>query len=151
MQAILLILIGLIGLGLLINENLDSKLYQGLGPLQTQWVKSLIKNPERQTTKVLGYKTHKGYKACCLGEIHIIGCSYFNQKSPFDENGSLKDYHSSSILSESFSKYGLRSAGGLGNDSNLNSLSYFNDNGESWYGIAKRIINDPSNFLTKEV
>lgn len=150
MHSILLILIGLIGLVLLMNQKLNSNPYAGLGELQTQWVKSLQKHPERQMRSFLGRGTPKDYKACCLGELHILACKHFNQPSPFIENRIIDDYNDSS-LENSYEKYGLYGSCGQPNNSNRNGLAVLNDRFMTWPEIAEIIIRNPNAFIKQPI
>lgn len=45
-----------------------------LGTIQRAWVESLKAHPERKMTGRLGQREGLDYKACCLGELLVIGC-----------------------------------------------------------------------------
>lgn len=62
-----------------------------LGPIQKAWVQSLREHPERQMRYVLGKGTPDNYTACCLGELHIIGCKMLNKPLLFETQLHIKD------------------------------------------------------------
>lgn len=115
------------------------------GPIQTAWLKSLREHPERQTTKVLGYRTNGAYKACCLGELGLIAgvCT-------FDSNGTLCCDGSRTILLN-YTGLGLRSPNGRQTKFAEPTLAVMNDFGKTWPEIADHVEKNFSLYFTKSV
>ncbi len=126
-----------------------------LGPIQKAWIKSLKEHPERQNKNFLGYILSSGeYKACCLGEIHIIGCKMRSLPIPFYE-GRIKDGECESTLIDSYKDYGLRShTGYFDYEVEIKGIIYtsltdMNDKGLTWPEIADYVEAHPENVFSE--
>lgn len=108
-------------------------------------------------------KNHK-YRACCLGELHIIGCRMLGTPLPI-KGTAIAEWTGNgiitSVLQVSYKKYGLRSKAGGFRDSIIHkigevnasslSLAEANDAGASWIEIAEFIEDNPEVVFTKSV
>ncbi len=131
-----------------------------LGKIQKAWIDSLKSNPERQATGQLGKGEPSSYKACCLGELHVIGCKLLGKPAPFNNNY-ICDYDPSypaGILHQVYLDYGLHNAAGTTlspfsiEGRKFKSLVEANDRfGITWPQIAEAIEKDPANFFNKSV
>lgn len=123
------------------------------GPIQEKWLQSLEKHPDRQLKGELGKKiTLHEYKACCLGELGLIGgvCKWVNSTLIVDSPKS----ESTSYLYEVHEKVGLRDANGTGwskDGEAIESLSHMNDGGKTWPEIAAIVRANPTHYFTKAV
>lgn len=143
-----------------------------LGPLQKQWVQSLREHPERQLKNALGRGEPESYRACCLGELHVLGCQFFHEPPPFDKGTIVDDPNDETedavtCLGKHYEKYGLRALDGMLNvmvdkvtwprfksyngPKQFASLAGMNDGGLTWVEIADYIENNPDNVFTKSV
>lgn len=143
-----------------------------LGPLQKEWVQSLRDHPERQMSHSLGRKSEQGegYKACCLGELHVIACRKKGVE-PFSNKGRIRDAKPDNdeyqdpyaMLEASWEEYGLIDNSGrflkaiepkleLANThKEITRLAQMNDSGYNWTEIADYIEKNPDNVFTKSV
>lgn len=134
-----------------------------LGQIQKAWIASLREHPERQGKNTLGKGTPENYTACCLGELHIIGCKMRGLPSPFADgiivdNTESKSSSNHYYLYHNFDSYGLRENMGrlevpytYKGWRVFNSLADMNDNGMTWPEIADYIEANPDNVFTKSV
>lgn len=118
-----------------------------LGPIQTKWVESLEKYPQRQMKFRLGYSSSDGsYKACCLGEGGLVAgvCNW--------SNGRLLTKNTASFtgLDGVYEHLGLRDSGGTIQGTS-NSLANMNDSDKTWPEIAAFIRENPTLVFTKSV
>lgn len=126
-----------------------------LGIIQKTWIQSLKDHPERQEKGILGYKSKNGnYFACCLGELHIIGCQMRNLPPPFNSEGILKDDNTFITLKDSYKEYGLKDERGSFDSivtihgKHYLSLAAMNDGDMTWPEIAKFIEENPEKIFT---
>lgn len=118
------------------------------GSLQSKWIRSLERHPERQMKGQLGQKEEDGsYKACCLGEAGLIAgiCEWKGDTLQIISN------HSTACLSESYSAIGLKDAWGEAGVRRLPNLACMNDNGISWPEIAAHLRKYPHEYFEKFV
>ncbi len=132
---------------------------QKLGPIQTEWVKTLREHPERQLKGSLGKNTEDGLKLCCLGQGLLVVLES-EGKAPLWVDGKLLDitstgsnYSDSQCLGYSYEKLGLKDKTGVFyKDKRVEiagstSLAALNDgHGDyemDWYKIADVIEQNP--------
>ena len=136
-----------------------------LGPLQTKWIETLEKHPERQMTGFLGRKdSQNNFKCCCLGQGGLIAgvCEWVEHKGEiilmvsslaemFKEGGG--DY--AQVVEELSGNYykalGLRGPSGNVTNYKKKSLAFLNDSGTSWVDIAKLLRENPESYFTHSV
>lgn len=126
-----------------------------LGPIQTEWIKSLREHPKRQLKNSLGKKEGFSYKACCLGELLCVAKKLAGEPEPFDEDGVLYSRHHNNTRSYSslfnHEKFGLRSNNGdlYNSYAGYTCLAQMNDKGMTWPEIADYIEANSDNVFTE--
>lgn len=142
-----------------------------MGPLQTEWIRSLREHPERQMSSALGKIINEEtgeYRACCLGELHLCYHRMNNLPLPlhgkdiidlYDGDEEEIAFHSDIFedLSSSWQAYGLKSQMGAIDvyarpNCSITSLAQMNDDGDwTWSDIADFIEEFPEAVFSESV
>jgi hypothetical protein len=121
-----------------------------LGPIQTKWIESLEKHPERQGYRELGRRNEGSeyYQACCLGEGGLIAgvCEWRDNRLY-----SISGHTSGTLSGDAYKALGLYSATGMCFDGQGRSLADLNDDLVPWPEIAAILRRNPEVYFKESI